>query len=424
MRIEKTNKVRLWSKYFIILILANVLAGGCLQFYNSTCSLYVDFLGGEASFAGTALTMFTIAATVMRIVAGRTLDRKGRRIVIVIGLAIFAAASVASMIPTLALIPVFRFVQGAGYSIATTGLSAAVADVVPRHRMGEGIGYFGLGNSISMAVGPAVALALCEGDNYNPVFITATAILVVCMLVVFFLVRYEKDKKFQERKAMEYVPTAGEQAVRAASDTAAAETEYRGAWKFFEKSALKPTFVSLFLSLTSAATVAFLTLYAKKTGIDAAPYYTINGIVLVAARLLFSRAGDRFAPVISLVPAFVVGGIGFLFLALSAQTHILFYIAGGLIGLCLGVAQPILNAESVRYVSANRRGVASATYLMSTDVGIGVGGFFWGLIIDAFGGADAVTSFTPVFFGCILCLCVSILLSLLWLRSKPGQRVK
>ncbi len=410
-QIKRSYQVQLWTKYFFVLFLTQVFIGMCMQFYNTTTPLFVGFLGGSTSYSGLLVTSFTISATVLRILSGRALDRRGRREIIIVGLLIFAVSSLSFCVDRLWFLPLARLLQGAGYSIASTGLSVAIADVLPRQRMSEGIGYFGLSFSLASVVGPAVALTLCSEENYHLVFYAAAAMLIACALLLLVLCRYETDAVFQEKKRRwaESEPEAQTPEMQGAAGTFAAQ--YRGLWVFFEKTAVKPSLVSLFINLPSAATISFLMLFAKDAGIEnAGLYFTISAIALVAARLLFSRAADRFAPLVSIGPGILIGAVGYAMILLSARAAMLFFVAGGLLGLSGGLSGPTLNAIVIKRAPENRRGAASATYLMSSDVGIGIGSFFWGLMIERF-------SYTAVFVGCTISMLIALALALLWLRK-------
>src|SRR5690606_6217552 len=63
------------------------------------------------------------------------------------------------------------FLVGVGFGISTTGAGAIMADSLPPTRMGEGMGYYGTGISLSMAVGPLVGLRLADLGNYALLFI-------------------------------------------------------------------------------------------------------------------------------------------------------------------------------------------------------------------------------------------------------------
>jgi len=411
---QKTvQKVTLWSAYFFIITAVSLLFGASLQFYNATAALYVQSLGGTATYAGMMLTIFTVSATVMRIASGRFLDKKGRCVVIGIGAVIFAAGSLSFIIPALPWLPIARFIQGIGYSMVTTGVSVAITDVVPKQRMGEGIGYFGMVTPLSTALGPVVALKLCGDGNYSLVFIVAAVCIIAAGALIVFT-NYEKNVKFRERiRAMEALaPAPAAPAAAPAAKPAETGEKKSVIWTYFEKTAIKPTIISLMMSLPNGAIVAFLVLYAKSIGIaDAGLYYTFNAIALVGCRLIFGRFADRFKPVVTTVPALIIGATGYAFLLCAGSVPALFPLAGILIGAGSGLASPTLNAIVIKNAGPARRGAASATYMMSFDIGIGAGSSIWGLFIDTLG-------FPAVFIGCIVSMLIGCVLSLVWLREK------
>ena len=71
-------------------------------------------------------------------------------------------------------------------------LATAAADVLPQERLGEGIGYYGLGQAVSMSFGPALALMLANTNPPENLFVGLTCCSAVA-LALGLLVRYEHD---------------------------------------------------------------------------------------------------------------------------------------------------------------------------------------------------------------------------------------
>lgn len=67
---------------------------------------------------------------------------------------------------------VARILHGIGFGLSTTFAAALVADVIPAQRRGEGIGYFGLGSTVAMAVAPALGVMLLTDFSANMLFFT------------------------------------------------------------------------------------------------------------------------------------------------------------------------------------------------------------------------------------------------------------
>lgn len=67
---------------------------------------------------------------------------------------------------------VARILHGIGFGLSTTFAAALVVDVIPAQRRGEGIGYFGLGSTVAMAVAPALGVMLLTDFSANMLFFT------------------------------------------------------------------------------------------------------------------------------------------------------------------------------------------------------------------------------------------------------------
>jgi MFS family permease len=59
-----------------------------------------------------------------------------------------------------------RILHGIGFGIHSTTSGAVIADIVPKSRLGEGLGYFGIYNTIAVATRrPGIALALSSAET-------------------------------------------------------------------------------------------------------------------------------------------------------------------------------------------------------------------------------------------------------------------
>src|SRR5690606_2159774 len=98
----------------------------------------------------------------------------GRKKVFLLSMLLITVATFGNIIATtvLALI-IARMLQGFFFGIATTGAGTIVADIVPADRRGEGVGYAGLGNTFSLAVGPIIGLWVMNKAGYAALFITS-----------------------------------------------------------------------------------------------------------------------------------------------------------------------------------------------------------------------------------------------------------
>ncbi len=372
--LHEPQKEKIWNRHFLIACAVCLFIGLAMSMINSTMARYIYSLFDSAAFSGWLNAAFAVMAVLARLVAGDLSDRRGRQRVLILGCAIFAVSIFCfGIFPVAGLLIIFRGLQGFGYAVGSTADYAAGADVVPEERMSEGVGYLGIGYSLSTAVGSAVALSLMTDESYMPVIWGATGVVLAAMVLAFFL-RYEKLPFYKEK--MERLKQAGH-----AKDL----SEYRGLSRVIETRALPATVVQLFNCTSWAAVNSFIVLYADYRGIEnVAMFFTFVAVAMLVTRLFAGRLTDRYGELAVGVPALIVNIIGFVVMIFSTSA-LGIYIAGFLVGLGNGTTNPVMQAAAVKLSPANRRGAASGTYQISNDVANGAGAVLWGIVIDSMG---------------------------------------
>jgi DHA1 family multidrug resistance protein-like MFS transporter len=117
--------------------------------------VYIRHLGGSDTLAGFVMASFFAAGVIFQYPMGKLADRIGRKPVLLVGLAIYAAASFAF----LATIPadfaiVLRGLQGLGAGAATVASLAMVSGAVAEERRGRAFASIFSAEIAGMAVGP------------------------------------------------------------------------------------------------------------------------------------------------------------------------------------------------------------------------------------------------------------------------------
>ena len=391
---------RILNKHFILAFIANLFICLAMFMLNSTLASYIYTLFGNATFSGYLNAAFAVFAILARMVSGDFADRRGRKKVMLLGACIFAVSTFGfSIFPFAAALIIFRSLHGFGYATANTASNAAGADVLPEGRVGEGISYLGLGFSIGTAIGPAIALSLIVGDDYNMVFYVATCMIIASMIFAIFW-RYENlpfyRNKMQEQKRR----------------SAAIElSEYKGIKRMFEFKAMPAALVQLFNSIAFAAVNFFIVIYADSKGISGtATFFTTMAVGMALTRTFSGRLADKHGELRIGTCALSLQVIG-LILLINTSGNIAFYAIGLIIGLAFGTVSPVLQAAAIKASPVNRRGAASGTYQLGNDVAQGVGAIMWGLVIDILG-------FRSAFIGCIICTVISISLLFIFFRRR------
>lgn len=356
---------RIFTRDFILAFTAAGLIRICYQIQNTVTPLYAKSLGFSAASIGLLTTVTTIASLVLRPFLGGWLDRYGRKWIAIIGTAMFTLATFWNgYAAAIAVLIVVKAFQGLGFSAHTTAVNTMATDVLPEKRMSEGIGYMGLTGSLSLAVAPAIALAMIGGGAYRPAYTTAFAVGALATVSLLFF--RGKPKK---------------------SERPVGEEPARGIARFFEPKAFKPSAIMLLLGLCGAAPSTFLAMFAIGRGFGTdqiSLYFTINAVALAAARLFGARIARRLTMRRAVLYATILDAAAFLLIGFADSAWML-WLAAVLYGLGYGTIYPLLNAAAITQAPPERRGTAMATFLTAMDVGVGFGASVWGLLVDWLG---------------------------------------
>ncbi|MHB8157729.1 MAG: MFS transporter, partial [Desulfocucumaceae bacterium] len=151
---------KLWTRNFLLICLGNLMTFTSFYFLLPTLPIFVtDVLKGDEGNVGYIIGVLSLTAVLVRPLSGFLLDALGRKKIVVIALIGFSLSMAAyTLITSLALLLILRALHGVTWGFTTTGSGTIAADVVPPGRRGEGMGYYGLSNTLAMAVGPTLGL--------------------------------------------------------------------------------------------------------------------------------------------------------------------------------------------------------------------------------------------------------------------------
>jgi MFS family permease len=357
------QKEKIWTKDFVLICLANFFIFLGFQMTLPTIPLFVEYLGGNDQLIGLVVGIFTFSALLLRPFAGHALESKGRRFVYLIGLAIFVLSVGSFGFATgMVFLFFFRIIQGVGWGFSTTASGTIATDIVPPSRRGEGLGYYGLSGNLALALGPTLGLALVGVVSFKQLFF----ICALLGLLAFLLASTIKYKEVDKNNSPITHPK----------------------WDFYEKSALQPSILLLFITVTFGGIASFLPLYAaQKEVVGIEVYFLIYAIFLMVSRTFAGQLYDRKGHQAVFIPGALLILIGMLLLA-WLPSSIIMYLAAALYGLGFGSIQPALQAWAVEKSPPNRKGMANATFFSFFDLGIGLGAITFGQIGHLFGYAS------------------------------------
>lgn len=319
--------------------------------------LYLVSFGASSTVVGAVIGVFTITSTIMRVPVGLYIDRVGRKPFLFYGIVLLTAANFGYLwAPSILLIIPCRILHGMGWSGCSTAISTLAADIAPRKRRGELIGYAGMASSLAGSLGPVAGFALYNVAGYAGVFWGAGGLLVLAILL---------SKIVPEPKN-------------------ALSSEKLGHWTeaLVVRETLMPATAAAFLSFGQGGTLTFLPIHAIHLGLgNPGLWFGLYAFSLLLCRPVAGPLSDRISRRAVIIPGLIMHMSSFLLLAFATSPTWL-WTAAIIGGAGVGAAQPALMTLSVDQTTPQRRGQSMAQYQCFYDLGIGIGSLSLGVLLD------------------------------------------
>ena len=360
------HKPKLWTKDFLMVSTSNFLLFISFYMLMVTLAIYsIDRFHASQSEAGLASSIFVLGAVIVRPIAGKMIDKVGKKKLLLLGLALFFIIMLLYFpVNSLPLLLLIRFIHGFAFGIATTATGTIAADIIPASRRGEGMGYFATSTNLAMAVGPFLGLLISQKFDDVMIFVVTTAFSVIAVVATLFL----------------HVPK-----VKMITKPATLEKGFRLS-DYFEKSTIPIAILVMIFGFLYSSILSFLTAYTKEIDlVEAASFFFVMyAVFLLISRPFTGKLFDLKGENRVIYPAIILFGTGLIILS-QAQHGISLLIAGAVIGVGFGTFQSSAQTVAVNLAPRNKIGLATSTYFVFYDFGIGVGPFLLGFILPSVG---------------------------------------
>lgn len=383
---------KIWNKNYILVLIVNTLNFFSFYITATVLSKYLVGIGITMTMAGFIVGLFSLTSLCCRPFSGIMTDRirnvtilKWSNVFIGIGLLGFTITTNTS------LLIIFRIIIGIGFAFSATCQVSLAAKYIPNDKMGEGIGYLGLGMIIGSAVAPGLGLIIADTYGMKSAFLISAA-FAVCAFVILCFFKEEK-KKVTEKIRLSF------------RDIIAVK-------------AIPFTLVASSFSFTNGIVASYLILYADEIGVTGISiYFTVYAIVLFIVRPLAGKLMDKKGIRITVIPGLLLTALAMFMLGRS-RTLILILITGAIRSLGQGAGQPSLQTGCIEIVGKKKIGVATSTYYLGGDVSQGVGPMLGGFVVQSIVG---VNGYKALFDLCgVLLLCAFVFFLFITRKSKSN----
>ena len=369
---HRQSDQRLLTPAYVLVTAATLGYFTALGLLITTLPRYIKGpLHGDSTGVGLAVGAFSVAAVVCRPLAGRLGDRRGRRLIMILGPAIVSA--VVLLYPfahSLTAVMGLRVLQGLGEGFFYTGAATLITEMAPPDRRGEAVSYFSVAVYLGLAVGPGMGEALISGGHFGHAWVTVAAFAAAASALSLCV------REPSRRRA----PTGD-----LGGSQVAPPAEPHPPAPLIRNAGLVPGAV-LGLSLIGMAGFnTFVPLYALRVGMHGAgPVFVVYALATLAGRVVFARLPDRLGavPVAKVGMTFVAAGLAVVALVPNAAG---LFIGAVVLSMGTSVNLPAMLSLTVARSAEHERGAAVGTMTAFFDVGQGVGAVMLGPIATAFG---------------------------------------
>jgi MFS family permease len=352
-------KERLFTRNFVLCTVINFFfTMFFFMFFTGMSSFSMDVLGADSTLAGLTASIFIAGDLISRLIFGGRLDAIGKKR-IAVGF-LFAGTLLSfqyNFADSVTEVIILRFAHGLTYGAMASAVSAIVAEALPLHRRGEGMGYFTLSFSLGSAIGPFLCMYLQDSGTYADIFNIGVASSLLALVFALFL---EDDGREP------------------------AETRSKGS--FFEPSALPLSLIAFVFYLSYSGVLSFISPYGEAIGLHtyAVYFFVVLSTATLICRMFLSKIYDSKGENVALIPMFVMFIVGMAIFSTTGNGWMLLA-AAFLMGFNVAQLNSVGQAVLVREAPKKRIAAAISMFSVFLDLAYAMGPVVNGQLIGDFG---------------------------------------
>ena len=356
---------------------------------------YVMTFGADITTASAVSGILSLVAMFMCPVAGVLSDRINKKKLLIITEAAYAVClGLHAFARSLIALLLLRAVTGIFFSLSNVLTIAYASSYIPKSKMGEGLGYFGLVVPLVQAAGPSIGLGLRDSIGYGAVF-TGAAIAALAAMICVAVLPYNAPEPSGQKKTL----------------------------KFNDIFAVRFIWLMLLTALFSSANgliSTYLDILASERSItNISIFFTVFSVVLIIFKPLTGKLLDSRGMYLVIIPAVVFAALGMFFVGIASSLWVML-IAAVCKALGQGAGTPTIQAHAVKMLDKSHSGVAVSTIQIGQSLGNSIAPVLGSFLVKPFG-------YTTMFcgFGGIILVAGFLFLILQARREKkvPNSKI-
>jgi EmrB/QacA subfamily drug resistance transporter len=387
------------------------------------------------------VTGYALMFAALMLTGGKLADLLGRRLIFVVGLAIFTVASLlCGLADSGEMLIAWRVVQGAGAALMSPATLSIIAATFPPHQRGMAIGIWAGVSALALALGPLVGGLLTQHIDWSWIFFVNVPVGVAAIAASFIFIDESKDTSHEQRLDLPGLLTSGlglfaltfaliegngrgwtsglvlgSFAAAAVLLVAFVQLERHQRLPMLDLSLFRsPTFtganaVVLLVALAMFGVFFFVSLYMQNilgySAVQAGAAFLPMTVLIILIAPVAGKATDRIGSRSLLTVGMVLVGIQLVYFSQLGPDAVFWNLLPGLLvgGVGIALVMPPSTAAAVRSVPVDKSGVGSAVLNSFRQVGGALGIALMGAIVaNETGGRRTVDAFMDGFEASLL----------------------
>lgn len=351
----------IWNKSFILLILVSLITAMSFNMVYVVISKYALEVTSSLSIAGVIAGTFSIAALIIRPFAGATADTVNKKKLFIFANTLITIALFGyTLSGNVATLFFFRVLHGVAFGISGTVNIALVTQYIPKGRIGEGIGFYGLGQVMAQIISPNLGVYIEAHYGFQTLFLIVTGLSLVGVLLLTTLKYTEEIKRKVHLKKKFTIKS------------------------FVATEVIVYAIVGGLFSYSNGIVSSFLVLVGEERNIEnVGLFFSVAAIVLFVLRLFVGKLADKKGLTVVVSISLIAAAISMTLIGFASTLGILL-VAAIFKSIGQGGGQISLQAECIKRVDPARVGVATSTFYIGADLGQGFGPMIGGAISSVF----------------------------------------
>lgn len=387
---------KVYSKDMMLVLAATFFYMASPMLVTPLITGFTESIGASAGLMGLVGGLMNLVSLLCRPIAGNLADRISKYKLSFIGAVFMTAACVGYVFaPNEVVIVIARIINGFGFACCSVCMATWMSNMLPKDKIGSGMGVYGTMNALAMAVAPAIGVSVYQTFGYRVSFVIALVFSAAIIVVIQFTGNKGEPETW-EPEGKDDASTGKNCHADTKKARVSAGHAVSGQRKRLELIDVKVIPIALIIMLFAipyCATQSFLVTYAEARGlhVSVSLFFPAYAVVLIVLRLSLRRLFDKLPFHVFLLTSALSEFLAILFLAIMENNAVMLlascFLAGG-----YGIMSSVCQSTAILLAGKEKRGLANSTYYIGLDLGMTLGPMIGGAL---YGGLD-IGWFYPV----------------------------